>query len=436
MSENIMGVVTGTTVSEFLANIIKHDENQTLMVKAKLDSTGLSNEAVINNEDYLYVMSADSSNVSQYTIGVSDDGLNSDAVLTSVVYTVTIENQPGEEAGTGSITGFEYGTRLQTVLSNITVPMGASMDVIDGEGAYIPLKMLNFDTLFVDVTVNSDTHLEVVAEDGITKILYQLLPSSTEQDAFVLSDVYSVNQGENLIGLVPRGTYVQTLLSNLSPATGATMMVVNKLGQEIMDGALYEDDKVVVKSADGLVTRVYHLSMLRTQFIQVSPLAYILSNEYSVNQINYVVSGLPESVTISDFHSNITPATGATAVVVDASGNEKATGNVSEDDMVKVTSADGSMIVMYDIDFATSVNKFAEGRIQVYPNPTSGIVNIQGIEQGTRIQLYNQVGALLRDIKSSSTHEILSLNSRSSGMYFIVLTKNSRLIGQYKIIQK
>ncbi len=437
MSENIMGVVTGTTVSEFLANIIKHDENQTLMVKSKADSLALSGDVALNNEDFLYVMSADSSNVSQYTIEVSEEGLNSDAVLTSDLYSVTIENQPGEEAGTGNISGFEYGTRLQTVLSNINVPTGASMDVITGEGAYVPLTILNFDTIYVDVTVNADTYLEVTAEDGITKIVYQLLPSSSESDAFVMSDVYVVDQSKNLIEFVPRGTYAQSLLSNLFPATGATMKVVDKLGQERTEGGLYEDDKVVVTSADGLVTRVYHLSMLRTQYtILPLYLAYILSNEYKIDQVDYVVSGPDVSTMVTEFNSNITPATGATAVVVDASGNEKTSGDLNEGDMVKVVSADGRVTVMYEIDFATSVNKLADSKIRIYPNPTSGRVNIQGIEQGTRIQLFNQVGALLKDVKNSSTHEILSLNSYPSGIYLIVLTKNSQFVGQYKVIQK
>ena len=216
---------------------------------------------------------------------------------------ITIQMQPGGEgeeieAGAGQISGFEYGTRLKTILNNIQIPMGAKMDVINSEGAYIPLRMLNFDSTYVDVTVNSGTYLDVLAEDGLTRIVYQLLPASSENDAFVLSDVYTVIQSTNLIHFVPRGTYVQTLLSYLVPATGATMKVVDKMGHERTVGGLYEDDKIVVTSANGMVTRVYHLSMLRTQYILESNyLAYVLSNVYNVDQVNYRITG-PSGTTL------------------------------------------------------------------------------------------------------------------------------------------
>ena len=43
---------------------------------------------------------------------------------------------------------------LRTVVENVTVPAGASFNVINPDGAYVPLKILNFDTVYVDVQVN------------------------------------------------------------------------------------------------------------------------------------------------------------------------------------------------------------------------------------------------------------------------------------------
>ncbi len=439
MEEEIRGVTTGTTVATFLNNIIKADENQELTLKSTANGSTLAGDAALSNNDTLVVLSADSTNTSKYILEVTDEGLDSDAVLTSTLYDVTVEIQPnGDQQGTGSVSGFEYGTRLRTLLNNINVPLGAKMDVINSEGKYVPLKMLNFDTAYVDVTVNSGIYLDVLAEDGTTRIVYQLLPSATENDAFVLSDIYTVNQSINLIQLIPRGTNLQTFLSNIVPSTGATVKLVNKMGQDKIDGGISQDDKVVVTSPNGLVTNVYHLSMLRTQYILTSDyLAYILSNVYAVDQVNYKVTGPTGATLVTEFNSNITPAMGATAVVTDADGNEKTSGNINNGDLVKVTSADGKMVVMYAIDIQTSVkDRFAENKVVVYPNPTSGRVNIQGVEAGTRIQVFNQTGALLRDIKSSSSLETLSLDNQPSGMYLVVLTKNSRLIGQYKVMRR
>ncbi len=442
-AEGIKGVKTGTTGASFLSGIIKDDENQTLTLKSLSDGSELELDAVLSPNDTLVVLSADSTNTTKYILDVTDEGLSSDAVLTSNRYEVTIETYPsnsGEVAvdGVGSISGLEYGTSLATVLKNIGVPLGAMMDVINNEGAYVPLTVLNFDTTYVVATVNSDTYLDVLAEDGITRIVYQLLPSSSENDAFVLSDVYTVTQSNNLIQFIPRGTSTQTFLSYLVPAKGATIKLVDKMGHERADGGIAQDDKVVVTSANGLVTRVYHLSMLRTQYIFDSGyLAYILSNSYAVDQLNYKVSGPTGTTPVSEFHSRITTSLGAAAVVLDADGNEKATGNLGQGDRVRVTSADGKIVVMYDIDVhIVSADKLTAAGIQVYPNPTSGKVNIQGMEQGTRIQVYSETGALLKDLKSSSSHDILSLEDQPSGLYLIVLTKNAKLVGQYKLIRK
>lgn len=442
MNEEIRGITTGTTVQQFLSNIIKMNENQVLTVKAKDDESVLEIDAVLNNEDMLLVMSADSANFSQYILEVTDDGLSDDAMLTSSLYQVVIETQPvvgGESvvAGSGTVSGFEYGTRLITVLNNITLPAGATLNVINSAGAYVPTKMLNFDTVYVDVTVNSGIYLDVLAEDGLTQITYQLLPSSTENDAFILSDIYTVTQSTNLINFIPRGTNVQTFLSYLVPSTGATVKLVDKMGHERTDGSIMQDDKVVVTSANGLVTRVYHLSMLRTQFIlDSSYLAYILSDTYSVDQVDYSVTGPTGNTLVNEFISNVSPAMGATFEVVDAEGNEKTTDDLNEGDMVKVTSADGKMIVMYEIDFATLAEKPSEGNIQLYPNPTTGIVNVMGLENDVRIQVFNPLGVLIRDIKSGSSLETISLANQPSGMYIVVLTRDSRLLGQYKVIRR
>ncbi len=442
MNEEIRGITTGTTVQQFLGSIIKMNDNQVLTVKAKADESVLELDAVLTNEDMLLVMSADSTNFSQYVLEVTDEGLSDNALLNSTLYEIMVDVQPVIEeesvvAGSGTVSGFEYGTRLKTILNNITVPAGASLSVINSSGAYVPTQMLNFDTVYVDVTVNSGIYLDVLAEDGLTRIVYQLVPLSSENDAFILSDIYTITQSTNLIKFVPRGTNVQTFLSYLVPAKDATVKLVDKMGIERTDGTIYQDDKVVVTSANGLVSRVYHLSMLRTDYILDSNyLAYILSNRYSVNQVDYKVAGPTGSTLVTEFISNVTPAMGATVEVVDADGNEKTTADLNQGDRVKVTSADGKMVVMYQIDFATLAGKPAEGGIQVYPNPTSGIVNIRGLGNDVRIQIFNPLGALIRDKKSGSSIETLSIADQPSGLYLVVLTRDSRLLGQYKVIRR
>jgi hypothetical protein len=438
-NENIKGMVTGTTVDGFLVNLIKANENQTLTVK---NANGLiEGPTILSNNDTLVVMSADSTNITKYLLNVNDEGLSSDAVLKSSKYTVTIEQQPKSaisvEAGMGNLTGFDYGTTLSTILANINVPAGATMAVINGQGAYVPLKILNYDTAYVSVTVNSNTYLDVTAENGTTKIVYQLLPSLSENEVYLTSYIYDVVQSDLLIHFVPRGTDVRSFKGNLITTEGATIKVVNKMGQERMDGEVADDDKVVITSANGMVTKVYHISKLATKYVpETIYLAYILSNVYSIDQIDYKVAGVSGTETVSGFLTKVNPVVGASVAVVDKDGNVKIDGDIANGDKVMVTSADGKIMVYYTFDALTSVNSLESDNIMLYPNPTNGVINISGVKNGYRIQVYNSAGSVIRNINVKNDIEKISLNNEPAGMYIIVVSDNSKLLGKYKALKK
>lgn len=440
MNESIRGMKTGTTVGEFLTNIIKADDNQTLLVKNVNDGSELTGDALLSLNDTLIVLSADSVNTSKYILNVGQ-GLSSDAVLTSNKYEIIIDVQPvsGDEyiPGIGSISGFEYGTQLKTVLANIQKPRGATLSVIDDEGAYVPIRILNFDTTYVMATVNHNIFIEVVAEDGLTKIVYQLKPDVSQNTAFVLSDVYFVSQKDLLIDLVPRGSSVTSLLKNLIPSLGASIKLVDKLGHERTVGQIVQDDKIVVTSPNGMVTTVYYLSLLHDEYLKSSDyLAYILSNVYVVDQEAYTVNEVSGTETIAEFYSRIRTAKGATAVVVDKDGMGKTSGSISGSDMVKVTSADGKMVVMYKFGPLVSAPTVKANNIQLYPNPTTGKISISGVTLGNRIQVFNLVGSSIRDLRVTSSIESISLDKEPAGIYMIVVTENSRTLGHFKVIKK
>jgi hypothetical protein len=442
MNESIKGLTTGTTVADFMTNVVKKDSNQVLKVHANADGSELGMDATLSLNDTLIVMSADSVNITKYVLDVTDEGLSSDALLTSTRYTITIDSEPKggsetTEAGMGTITGFENGTTLKTILNNVNVPVGANLSIVNGEGAYVPLTALNFDTSYVSVVVNANTYFDILAENGITRIMYQLVPSSSASEAIVLSTVYNVKQKDLLIEFVPRGTNLVPFLANLTPSLGATMMVIDKMGNERMDGEVADDDKLVVTSADGIVQTVYHISKLATQYKPESGyLAYITSNKYSVDQINYMVNNVSGLETISDFYSKINVAQGATAIVVDENGIEKTTGDIDKTDMVKVTSADGKTEVYYS--FGTLVGtKLTESQdLSVYPNPVTDKLNVSGLERGNNIKLYNSGGVVVFDSEVMNNLETISMEHLPSGMYLLIVSESNEITGRFKTIKK
>jgi hypothetical protein len=440
--QKIRGVITGTTVGTFIDNIFKADEGQSLTVRSNANGNLLAAADLLSNNDTLVVLSADSVNTTKYVLEVNEAGLSPNAVLTSTKYNIVVTAVPKSannqsEAGIGEITGFEYGTALKTIIANVTVPDGASMSVINGAGAYVSLQVLNFDTVYVAQSVSPDIFFEVLAEDGKTKIVYQLKPSTSGNDAFILSTLYGVSQKDRIVKFVPRGTYVNTFFTNVTLSLGASAIIVDKMGNERTQGAINDDDKVVVTSANGQVSNTYYISLQATEYIKTIYLAYVLSNKYQVDQVNYVISGPTGSTLLTEFYAGITPSMGATSVVVDADGNEKTTGDLNDGDMLKVTSADGALVVMYDLALNLTSSEMLIGQqIEIYPNPTAGKLNIRGIEAGYRIQIYNAVGGVIRDVKAKSSLEILSLDDLPVGMFVIVVSNNNKMIGSFKAIRK
>jgi len=441
--ETIRGITTGTTVDAFIANIFKADEGQSLSVHAASNGAEMAAADLLSLNDTLIVLSADSVNTTKYVLEVNEAGLSPNALLTSSKYDIAVTADPKsgsgdqENAGKGEISGFEYGTSIRTVIANITVPEGASMSVINGAGAYVSMQILNFDTVYVAQTVSPDVYFEVIAEDGKTKIVYQLKPSTAETDAFILSTVYDVSQKDRIVKFVPRGTYVNTFFSNVTLSTGATAVVLDKMGNERTQAGINDDDKVVVTSSNGQVSNTYYISLQATELVKATYLAYALSNVYQVDQVDYVISGPSGSTLVSDFLANTNPSFGATLAVVDADGNEKTSGDLDDGDMLKVTSADGALVVMYNLALDLTSSEILTGQqIELYPNPTTGKLNIRGIEAGYRIQVYNAVGGVIRDVNAKSNLEVLSMNDLPAGMYVIVVSNDNKMIGSFKAIRK
>ena len=442
MGESISGIKTGETVSDFMANLIKEDERQSLMVKSIADGTALAMDAQLSLNDTLVVMSAESINKTYYALGVSELGLSSDALLTFTMFDIEIQTEPksasdgqNENAGTGTISGMEYGATLQFIVNNINVPAGATLTMIDGNGAYVSFKILNFDTAYVQATVSPDLYFEVVAEDGVTTIVYQLQPETSQNDAFILSDLYTVSQKDNLISNIPAGTSVSSFLSNVTASLGATLKVYDKMGYLRTTGSLKEDDKVMVISANGLVNRVYHFSLLTNDIIKKVYLAYVLSSVYSIDQVDYIIEGPTGKTLLTDFYSKIRAAEGASAVLVDANGNEKTGGDLDDGDMLKVSSLDGGIVVMYQLNLnLTEVTVNPLQQFEIYPNPSVGELNVRGVSPGNRIQMVNAMGVVVKDVVAQSSTVQFNVENQPRGMYIIAVSDNNKMLGLFKAV--
>jgi len=430
-NETIIGVKEGTTVDQFLANINKANENQRLTVMHA--GAAISGATAVQNDDVLVVASADTTinNISKYTISVTKDGLDNNAVITSVPYTVTYAGAKG------TITGFTYGTELKTIFDGLEIPETASnYTIYDGKGAYVAFQTLNYDTIYAPTLVNDAMFIEVVAQDGVTKIEYQFKPTATESDAFVTSARYAVDQDESVITLVPVGTNAPIFLSHLIPVTGATIKLVDKAGLERTSGNIYQDDRLIVTSKDGSKTKIYYLSMLSN--LTTSYLAYAYSNDYKVDQATYVISeGITNQISVADFTAKVYGSFGATLTVLDKDGNVKASGNMAENDQLKVTSSDGKYSSVYSITVTkVGVDRFSNSDIRMYPNPSTGFVTMEGVKAGSAVKMVNTVGAVVMNMVTTTDNETINIENQKSGIYMLVVSSDNRVVCNFKFIKQ
>ena len=240
----IEGVTAGSTVNDFMANINKPDPNM-LVVVTDASGNPKTGTEIMTTGDKVKSTSADGNTSVDYVVSVG--ALSNNALLTSTKYTVA---KTGE---TGKVSGIVFGTSVEDLLADITVPDGAILSVTNGGDVIIPLQTATQDTTIswmerVPTTANAGIYLEVLAQNGIDKCLYSL--EFTASDLTLLSDVYVVNQTDKIIDMIT-WTSVQTFKSNVYVNNEGSVKIIDKAGNERTKGTIMFDDKVIVTSKDG-----------------------------------------------------------------------------------------------------------------------------------------------------------------------------------------
>jgi hypothetical protein len=237
-NESIDGVFPGSTVSQFYEKIIKADPDQILKVVASDGSGDLELSDGVTTGDTLIVQSKDLENITKYVI--TTGFLSNNALLTSATYDISVT---GVE---GTISTVEHFTTINELIDQLTVPANAFMNIYDNEGRHIPLMHLAPDTLIeIDPVVHDSIFIEVIAQDGVTRIEYSLVMAEF-QAPYITSNVYVVDQENKVIDLFVDNTNINTFLSHVRPSTGASISIYDKFDFERTEANMFVDDKVIV----------------------------------------------------------------------------------------------------------------------------------------------------------------------------------------------
>ena len=104
----------------------------------------------------------------------------------------------------------------------------------------------------------------------------------------------------------------------------------------------------------------------------------------------------------------------------------------SEDNVWVATSTGVSKIS----SIPSSLNSVSISNVEVFPNPSSGIITVSSDENFKNIEVYNVLGSLIHSEKTYSLNEIeLNLSHLISGIYHLVLRSEDQILNQKVIIE-
>jgi hypothetical protein len=132
---------------------------------------------------------------------------------------------------------------------------------------------------------------------------------------------------------------------------------------------------------------------------------------------------------IPNYLDNDDDGDGVLTFIEDYNGN----GNPSDDD----TNSNGTPDYLENA-VALGVNNFViQNEVTIYPNPASSILNIENKsnESVAAISIYNLNGAMVKEVKSSTSLQSISVADLQSGIYFVKIQMNSQVVN-YKFIKE
>jgi hypothetical protein len=292
--QSIQGDLTGLTVNGLYGYIQKADDGQVLSMHSHADGSVLGADDPVAEDDTLVVVSADGMNETRYAL--INQPLSDDATLVvKAEHTSGITVSVNGNTGTISGSGLVWGSSLKDLMAKLTVPDHAVYSIIDQNENLVPLLMWNTMNELVETQVSDSIFIEVIAQNGLNIITYQLDPVPGLGDAFVVSDVYDVDQTERYISNIIEGTSVATLLSNVIPATGASLSIIDKAGYERSSGLVSFDDQLVVVSQDGNTIVKYLLNFVE----ELHPDVHNSAPAVTITGANNVVAGSSLTFSVS-----------------------------------------------------------------------------------------------------------------------------------------
>jgi hypothetical protein len=328
---------------------------------------------------------------------------NGSTVSTDATYTFSITSDRN------LVANFDVNQTTQFTIDLAVMPSGAG--TATGSGTY---------TSGTDVTVTATPSLGYNftgwSEGGITV--------STSA-----SYTFNISANRNLVANFVQQVQNYTLTTSVAPAAGGTSSILS---------ATYTSGTSVTVTATPAVG--YNFVNWTESGIQVSTSA---SYTFNITANRNLVANFVQQVQNYTLTTSVAPAAGGTSSILSAtytSGTSvtvtatPAAGynfvNWTESGVQVSTSASYTFNItanrnlVANFEIKTSLERVENFQISVFPNPTSGWLNIEGVPEGSKITLLNKSGIVVYTSETIQTSFRIDLAKFVKGVYFMRVEDN------------
>lgn len=292
------------------------------------------------------------------------------STVSSLVYLV----DDGYE-GDLDITGISNSETVEQFMTNLIIPDTGQTHIVKAgtDGA----------TLDPADAVSTGDTLVVTSADGksITNYVLDTTPLNDNTNLVAVDGSNLTVAGGVVSGFSP-GTMLENVLAGVQAESALSILnAVDPSGVYIpLQMTDFEGNYVPVMATSNMFIEVVAQNGDRAQY-QLSPDtdpadAYVLSSIYDVNQEYMIISGIPSGTGVSGFMSNITPAEGATASILDKADFGRMLGNLAYDDVLEVVSSDGSTTAIYMLNFIDEIIVNAEPSVTVVSTDIEAVTGV------------------------------------------------------------
>jgi hypothetical protein len=301
----------------------------------------------------------------------------------------------------------------------------------------------------VTVTVNAKPTVSVTSGAICTGGSYTLSPSGASTYTYsggsaVVSPTantsYSIT-GTSSVGCVSSNTAVATVTVNALPTVTANSGTICSGSSFTITGSgastySYSSGSVVSPTA----TATYTVSGTSTLGCVGSAVSSVTVNPSplvsATSSSSLICVGQSAILTASTSATTYTWNTGATTATISVSPTVTSTYTVSS---VGTNGCVGNGNVTVNVSACTGINEAVANSISVYPNPTSGLVNViltSELSKNSTIEVYDAIGKLVVKQVLTSEANAVNISNLTNGIYTFKVLNNSNVIKIGKIVKQ